>query len=264
MNYLKLFICICLLAGGLRSTAQDLSAFSNEAYYHNGDTLRYRLLMPANYDIHKKYPLIVFLHGAGERGSDNNAQLLHGGTMFLRDSLRSKYPAFVLAPQCPVNNSWAPMQMERDSTGKIVKASFPVDGQPTVPAKLLNQLLDSLLATGKIDKKRVYIGGLSMGGMGTFYLITKRPELFAAAFPICGAGNVEEAGRFAKKVPIWIFHGGADPVVPVAASRAYDAKLKALGAEEKYTEYPGVGHNSWDNVFVEPELFKWLFQHKRK
>ncbi|MGN7822504.1 prolyl oligopeptidase family serine peptidase [Chitinophaga sp. 22536] len=265
MDYCRyLLFCCCLLLAAVCSQAQDLDAFSYETYYHHGDTLRYRLLTPANYDVHKKYPLIVFLHGAGERGYDNNAQLLHGGTMFLRDSLRNKYPAFVLAPQCPTGSTWAPMSLERDSTGKIIRGDFPLDAPAPPATAALNVLLDSLLSTGKIDKKRVYIGGLSMGGMGTFYMITKRPELFAAAFPICGAGNVAAAGRFARKVPVWIFHGGADGVVPVEGSRVYDAKLKSLHADYRYTEYPGVGHNSWDNVFVEPDLFRWLFSHKKK
>ncbi|RBL90892.1 carboxylesterase family protein [Chitinophaga flava] len=268
MNYLRLLFYCCLLAVGLpmsaqQAQAQDLSAYSSQTYYYKGDTLRYRLLLPANYDRHKKYPLIVFLHGIGERGYDNNAQLLHGGTMFLRDSLRNKYPAFVLVPQCPSTATWAPMILKTDSNHRIVSGTYPVDGEMPTPTALLNRVLDSLLASGKIDTKRVYIGGLSMGGMGTYYLITRRPELFAAAFPICGAGNVDAANRFAGKVPIWIFHGAADAIVPAEASRAYETKLKALGADVKYTEYPGVGHNSWDNVFVEPELFQWLFTHKR-
>jgi len=265
MRYLKLFFLACALTGSLVAAAQDsLSQYSRESFIRKGDTLRYRLLLPANYNRHKKYPLIVFLHGAGERGSDNNAQLLHGGAMFLRDTIRANYPAFVVFPQCPANQTWAPMKFVRDSTGKVIQADFPLDGDPTPPTALLNQLVDSLLAGGKVDTKRVYIGGLSLGGMGTFYEITKRPDIFAAAFPICGAGNVAAADRFAKKVPVWLFHGGHDKVVPVEASRAYDAKLKALGAEEKYTEYPGVGHNSWDNMFVEPGVMPWLFQHRKK
>ncbi|MBS0026897.1 alpha/beta hydrolase-fold protein [Chitinophaga sp. 22321] len=263
MRYLKILLLACLLSTGMVAAAQDFSQYTYQTFSRKGDTLRYRLLLPANYKPRKKYPLIVFLHGAGERGSDNNAQLLHGGEMFLRDSIRQNYPAFVLFPQCPVNQTWAPMRFDRDSTGKVIRADFPLDGDATPPTALLNPLLDSLLASGKVDTKRVYIGGLSLGGMGTFYMITTRPGLFAAAFPICGAGNVAEAGRFAKKVPVWIFHGGEDKVVPVEASRAYHAQLKSLGAEEKYTEYPGVGHNSWDNVFVEPELMNWLFQHKK-
>lgn len=264
MRYPKIFLLGCLLTTGMVGAAQDLSQYTHQSFSRKGDTLHYRLLLPANYDAHKKYPLIVFLHGAGERGADNNAQLLHGGDMFLRDSIRANYPAFVLFPQCPANQTWAPMKFDRDSTGKVVRGDFPLNQGATPPTALLNSLLDSLLGSGKVDTKRVYIGGLSLGGMGTFYMISTRPKLFAAAFPICGAGNVAEAGRFAKKVPVWIFHGGDDKVVPVESSRAYDVKLKALGAEEKYTEYPGVGHNSWDNVFVEPGLMTWLFQHKKK
>ncbi|TWF37119.1 phospholipase/carboxylesterase [Chitinophaga polysaccharea] len=265
MRYLKVLLLACLLTTGMVASAQeDLSAYSSQTFIRKGDTLRYRLLLPLHYDAHKKYPLIVFLHGAGERGSDNNAQLLHGGTMFLRDSIREHYPAIVVFPQLPLNQTWAPMEFVSDSAGKFQRVDFPLKVTPSPATTLVNSLLDSLLASGKVDTKRVYLGGLSLGGMGTFYLITKRPKLFAAAFPICGAGNVEAAGNFAKKVPVWIFHGGDDKVVPVEASRAYDAKLKALGAEEKYTEYPGVGHNSWDNVFVEPGLMTWLFEHQKK
>ncbi|MFY0253997.1 dienelactone hydrolase family protein [Chitinophaga sp. 30R24] len=263
MRYLKLFLLGCLLLAGQIAVAQDYSQYSYESFSRKGDLLRYRLLMPANYDVHKKYPLIVFLHGSGERGTDNNAQLLHGGSLFLEGSIRRQYPAFVLFPQLPPNQTWAPMVFERDSSGKVTRAEFPLDGAPTPPTALLTSLLDSLLATGKIDTKRVYIGGLSLGGMGTFYMISVHPDLFAAAFPICGAGNVKEAYRFAKKVPVWIFHGGDDKIVPVEASRAYNAQLKSLGAEVKYTEYPGVGHNSWDHVFQEPDLLPWLFGHSK-
>lgn len=263
MNYLKSLLFSCLLLVGFCAMGQDLSQYQYKTFVRKGDTLRYRLLPPANYNPHKKYPLIIFLHGSGERGGDNNAQLLHGGEMFLRDSIRQNYPAFVLFPQCPATQTWAPMKVERDSSGKV-KFDLDANEPPTPPTTLLVSLLDSISHSKSINIKKVYIGGLSLGGMGTFYMITRYPDIFAAAFPICGAGNAEQADRFAKKVPVWIFHGGADPVVPVEASRAYDVKLKALGAEEKYTEYPGVGHNSWDNVFVEPGLMPWLFEHTNK
>ncbi|HVI47084.1 MAG TPA: prolyl oligopeptidase family serine peptidase [Chitinophaga sp.] len=265
MYPLKILVFCCLLALTLTTNGQDMSTYSNELFIsNNGDSLRYRLLKPTNHDIHKKYPLIIFLHGAGERGWDNNAQLLHGGEMFLRDSIRDRYQAYVLFPQCPPGATWAPMHIKHDSaTGKIIQADFPIEGAPTRPAAALLKLIDSLRNSGKIDNRRIYIGGLSLGGMGTFYMITTHPEIFAAAFPICGAGNSAAADRFAKKVPIWIFHGDADPVVPVEASRAYNTRLKELGANVKYTEYPGVGHNSWDNVFVEPGLMKWLFSNRK-
>ncbi|RFS19864.1 phospholipase [Chitinophaga silvatica] len=244
--------------------SQDLSQYEYKTFIRKGDTLRYRMLLPQNYDANKKYPLIVFLHGAGERGSDNNAQLLHGGDMFLRDNIRQNYPAIVIFPQCPSEATWAPMKLIRDNEGKVINFAISAEEPPTKPTALLSGLLDSLLHSKKINTKKVYIGGLSLGGMGTFYMISKFPDLFAAAFPICGAGDVAAADRFAKKVPVWIFHGGDDKVVPVDASRAYDTKLKSLGVEYKYTEYPGVGHNSWDNVFVEPGLMPWLFEHTKR
>jgi predicted peptidase len=242
----------------------DMSAYSRENFYHGGDTLRYRMLTPLHYNTHKKYPLIIFLHGSGERGRDNAAQLLHGGDLFLKDSIRQAFPAFVVFPQCPPGMTWAPFRLRRDSTGKVTGAEFPDDVPQPAPGALVKALLDSLLATGKIDARRVYIGGLSLGGMGTFDMIARYPDLFAAAFPICGAGNVASAARYAGKIPVWIFHGGADPVVPVQFSRDFYAALQRLHGEVKYTEYPGVGHNSWDNAFAEPELIPWLFKHHKK
>lgn len=262
MNYLKSLLFACLLLSGTFAMSQDLSQYQYKTFIREGDTLRYRLLLPANYNPRKSYPLIVFLHGAGERGYDNNAQLLHGGEMFLRDSIRKKYPAIVIFPQCPPDQTWAPMKVERDSSGKV-KFDLSADLPPTKPMTLLFGLVDSLSHSKNVNTRKIYVGGLSLGGMGTFYMITRQPNIFAAAFPICGAGNSKEADRFAKTVPVWIFHGGDDKVVPVEASRAYDRELRALGAKVKYTEYPGVGHNSWDNVFVEPGLMSWLFSQTK-
>lgn len=261
-TFCALALMIILQLSRFNAEAQDMNEYSSELYKSNGDSLRYRLLMPANYDMHKSYPLIIFLHGAGERGSDNAAQLLHGGSLFLKDSIRQQYPAFVLFPQCPQEQTWAPLKLKRDSSNKVTGLLFSTKDESTVPGRLVKSLLDSLLTTGKIDSKRVYIGGLSLGGMGTFDLLTRYPEVFAAGFPICGAGDAATAGRFAK-VPVWIFHGGDDKVVPVTYSRDYYKALKDLGADVKYTEYPGVGHNSWDNAFAEPGLIPWLFSNKK-
>ncbi|GAA0556316.1 carboxylesterase family protein [Chitinophaga japonensis] len=261
MRYLLLFAFTLMNIYSMQ--AQDMSAYSHEIFYHGGDTLRYRLLAPAGADMHKAYPLIIFLHGSGERGRDNAAQLLHGGALFLKDSIRREFPAYVLFPQCPDNEAWAPFRLKRDTSGKVTGADFPVDVPPTKPGALVKALLDSLLTTGKIDSKRVYLGGLSLGGIGTFNMLARYPDMFAAAFPICGAGNPETAANYAGKVPVWIFHGGDDKVVPVSFSRDFYAELKKLDAEVKYTEYPGVGHNSWDNAFAEPDLVPWLFRHHK-
>lgn len=259
------FLLLIAIGTGFKAEAQEISnAYSNELFIRNNDTLRYRLLTPANYDIHKAYPIIIFLHGSGERGSDNNAQLLHGGALFLKDSLRQAFPAFVLFPQCPKDQTWAPMKLIRDKDGNVKDVKFELTSEPTKPAALVKQVLDSLLASGKIDPKQVYLGGLSLGGMGTFDMLARYPDVFAAAFPICSAGDVTAASRYGKKVAMWIFHGGDDKVVPVDFSRAFYKALKGMNADVKYTEYPGVGHNSWDNAFAEPTLLPWLFSHKKQ
>jgi len=252
----------CLYAGA--QTNPDFSAYSYETFIHNGDTLRYRMFEPEGYDSQKPYPLIVFLHGSGERGTDNAAQLLHGGSLFLKDSLRQRFPTFVIFPQCPPDSMWASMKVTRDSTGKAIKREFSdgTDRQST-PGLLVKLLVDSLVKTEKVNSKQVYLGGLSLGGIGTYDMLARYPKMWAAAFPICGIGNVNTAVKFAK-VPIWIFHGGADNVVPVSGSRDYVEALKKLKADVKYSEYPGVGHNSWDNAFAEPDLLPWLFSHKKK
>jgi predicted peptidase len=262
---LHFFLLLVAIGTGYTAAAQETStAYSNELFISNGDSLRYRLLTPANYDIHKSYPIIIFLHGSGERGDDNNAQLLHGGDLFLKDSLRQAFPAFVLFPQCPADQSWAPMKLKRDQDGKVIDATFDLTPEPTKPGALVKKVLDSLLATGKINKKQVYLGGLSLGGMGTYDMLARYPDVFAAAFPICGAGDVKATSRYGKKVPMWIFHGGDDTVVPVEFSRTFYKVLKGMGAKVKYTEYAGVGHNSWDNAFAEPDLLPWLFSNKKK
>ncbi|WP_341840855.1 dienelactone hydrolase family protein [Chitinophaga caseinilytica] len=227
------------------------------------ETLPYRFLPPADYNAAKVYPLIIFMHGIGERGSDNEKQLVNGGRFFLNDSLRQQFPAFVVFPQCADNAMWAPVMTSQDAEGNRV-FSVPASLPPTAPSRLLYQLIDSLIASGSVDTKRVYVGGLSMGGMGTFDMLSRFPRRFAAAFPICGAGNEKLAKRYAKNTAVWIFHGADDKVVPPFSSRKFYEILKEKGADVKYTEYPGVGHNSWDSAFAEPGLLPWLFSHQLK
>jgi predicted peptidase len=242
--------------------SQDLSLYEKKNFIRDGDTLRYRILYPKNYDSHKKYPLVLFLHGAGERGNDNEAQLLHGGSMFLRDSVREKYPAIVIFPQMPKDSSWAYTVHTYDTLTKRSSLTFPFLA-PTTPARLAKGLMDSLVSAKKADNKRIYIGGLSMGGFGTFNMLARYPDYFAAAIPICGGGDTAMANRFAKKVAVWIFHGDQDQAVNVENSRNYFHALQGQHARVKYTEYPGVGHNSWDNAFAEKDLFYWLFSNKK-
>jgi predicted peptidase len=222
------------------------------------------MLYPTKYDVNKKYPVILFLHGAGERGKDNEKQLKWGADLFLDSANRAKYPAFVIFPQCPENRTWANMKRDLDgSADSLGNFVFYSAGSEVVPLRLAMKLIDSLSKTAQADPDRIYVGGLSMGGMGTFEILWRKPHFFAAAFAICGGGDPNKVGVYAKDFPIWVFHGGADNVVPVSNSRLMVNSLKAAGAKVKYTEYPGVGHNSWSNAFAEPDFLEWLFQQKK-
>lgn len=245
--------------------AQDTSLFKRQLFVKGTDTLQYRILYPNDYDVNKKYPVVLFLHGAGERGNDNEKQLIHGSKLFLDSINRVKYPAFVLFPQCPEQKTWATLKREAPEGGDSLGAFTFVDApSPGTPLSLVIQMMDSIAGTPQVDKSSIYIGGLSMGGMGTFEMLWRKPKFYAAAFPICGGGDPEKVKLYAKKFPIWVFHGDADNVVPVSNSRLMVNRLKAAGADVTYSEYPGVGHDSWNNAFAEENLLPWLFEQKRK
>ena len=174
MSWVSVIISLLIVSS---SFGQDTSLFKREVFVKGKDSLNYRMLYPIKYDVDKKYPIVLFLHGAGERGSDNAKQLLHGSALFLDSMNRLKY--------------------------------------------------------------------------------------LAAAFAICGGGDPQKVALYAKGFPIWVFHGGADNVVPVSNSRLMSNTLRQAGAKVKYTEYPGVGHNSWDKAFAEPDFLEWLFAQER-
>ena len=242
--------------------AQDKSLYEKHWLVQGTDSLPYRLLLPKNYDASKKYPLILFLHGSGERGSDNEAQLTHGWKLFLQDNVRDSFPAIVVFPQCSAKSFWSNVDVKYDSVAKKRNWNFPTEGEPTVAMRLLLQLMSQLQSDYKLDKARLYVGGLSMGGMGTYELVRRMPKTFAAAIPICGGANPATA-KTLKRPKWWIFHGLADNSVPVELSKNMADALANVGAVVRLNLYPGVGHNSWDNAFAEPELMSWLFsKHK--
>ncbi|ELR69544.1 hypothetical protein C900_04932 [Fulvivirga imtechensis AK7] len=238
---------------------QDRSAFESKHFINDGDTLLYRILWPENFDKSKKYPLVIFLHGAGERGNDNKKQLVHGSSLFMEK--RSNHPAIVIFPQCPKEDYWSSIK-SRYNNGER-EFYFEEDSEPTNALKNVSDLLDALLHETFVNTRQVYIAGLSMGGMGTYELVGLRPETFAAAFAICGAGNPKMAKKYAEKVPFWIFHGAKDDVVPPRGSEVMVEALKKEGGDVKYTLYPNANHNSWDSAFAEPELLPWLFSNKK-
>ncbi len=257
----KLLLAFVSLFFVFALVAQNNDAYEKHWLVQGNDSLPYRLLLPENYDASKKYPLVFFMHGAGERGNDNEKQLVHGAKLFLRDDVRKNYPAIVVFPQCPRNSFWSNVSFRADSVGKRTFV-FKADAEPTIAMKLANALLHQLLQQYPVQKKQVYIGGLSMGGMGTFEMVYRNPKTFAAAMPICGGGDPSIAKQL-KKPKWWVFHGAKDDVVPPAYSQEMVTALQLARAKVKFTLYPDANHNSWDPAFAEPGLLSWLFAQKK-
>ncbi|HEV7621322.1 MAG TPA: dienelactone hydrolase family protein, partial [Flavisolibacter sp.] len=214
-----------------------------------------------NFQSSKKYPLIVFLHGSGERGRDNEKQLMHGGDLFMRPDVRLQFPAIVVFPQCPDGATWANYLSAIGADGQR-SFDFGENRPPTRPMILLQQLIATLQKDYPVDDKKIYIGGLSLGGMGTYELARRNPKLIAAAFPICGAADSSIAVKV-NKINWWIFHGAKDNVVPPVYSIKIAEELKKQKANVRFTLYPEANHNSWDSAFAEKDLLPWLFAQHR-
>lgn len=211
-----------------------------------GVKLPYRLLVPKGHDNGRKFPLVLYLHGAGEKGDDNEKQLANGAEQFASLKIRLCFPAFVVVPQCAPDQWWA------DS-----------DNNPAAPLLLAYQALEALRTEFSIDDRRIYITGISMGGFGTWSALARWPGYFAAAVPVCGGGDPAKAG-LVKDTPLWVFHGSEDQVVKVDYSRIMVAAVRRAGGKPRYTEYPDVGHNSWDLVYRDEEMYTWLFSQKKE
>jgi predicted peptidase len=232
---------------------QDASAQGFLArYYHSptGETMSYRLFVPPSYAAAKRYPLILWLHNAMARGSDNLLPISgtnYAGThVWTTPEAQAKFPAFVLAPQVSDTKAWA----------------RPHADTPPVSIQLALEILDAVERGYAIDLDRVYVVGQSMGGEGVWAALAARPRQFAAAIALSGTGEpwmIEHAAR----TPVWIFQGAADDIVTVEHAREWIAALRKAGAAPKYTEYPGVGHQVWDNAFAEPDLLPWLARQRR-
>ncbi|GAA5221535.1 carboxylesterase family protein [Membranihabitans marinus] len=248
----QLILLTLITCSGFMVHAQN-SAFDTTAYeakeISNGEhSLGYRILYPKKMVDGQKYPLVLFLHGMGERGSDNSSQLIHGGRLFL-DSLE-QYPSVVVFPQCPITDTWTNFRSS--------------EGGPTITPsmELILTLIDELLAESYIDPNRFYVSGLSMGGYATWELLWRIPEKIAVALPICGGGIVDKTIHMTD-VPIWAFHGAEDNVVPTRRSIQMVKGVQQNGGKAKITIYPEVGHNSWTNAFNEPEYLKWMFDQRK-
>lgn len=230
------------------------SALFDKLLYKSGDdTLPYRLLKPVSPGSMKSYPLIIFLHGSGERGDDNEAQIKYITDMVLDERTRGKYPCYVIAPQCPKGKLWANYDNAKEDP--------MLNKESTRPMQMVVELIDKIVKEFPIDQSKIYITGISMGGYGTWDLIARYPHKFAAAVPICGGGSPKVVSKI-RNIPIWAFHGAKDDVVSPNASRIMIKALQDAGASPGYTEYPDVTHNSWSYAYKEPHLVHWLFKQK--
>ena len=239
MRYLKPLLVITLVFfNGILCYAQLSKKFDYTQHYYQ--SLRYGLFKPSGYDPKKSYPLIVYLHGSRDTVSRE--------LMWYEPAIQKEHPAFVLTPKCEYpDQGWG---------------NTREDGHPMATAKTL-KLVDSLVRQYNIDPSRLYLYGISMGGFGVFSIVAKEKGKFAAAYAVCGGSDTKAASKLSD-TPLWIFHGEADDIVPVQLSRnVYKEIIRLGGKNVRYTEYPGVKHNSWENVAREDALEPWLFAQKK-
>jgi len=241
-------IVLLLVVGVLFKVEGQTDRFSKETFKNEKGELNYRFLEP-DANPNRKLPLIIFLHGSGERGNDNESQLKWGVQQFATDENLKRFPAFVAAPQCPKEGQWS-------SYGGVFQS------KPTPPLDLVRDLISALVEKHPIDQKRIYITGLSMGGFGTFDALARYPELFAAAVPVCGSGDPATVERFSH-VPIWIYTGAEDEAVrPERTIKMFNALMEA-GAKPGFTQLPEVGHFSWIAGYSDELLIEWLFRQRK-
>jgi len=248
-----------LLLMSLPAAARSETGFLNRTVKLNGLESRYQVYLPAGWNKHSKWPVILFLHGAGERGDDGILQTDVGLGHAVRQRPEAWNKFVIVMPQCRKERFWTQPDMEQVALAALERSIREFHG----------------------DRSRLYLTGISMGGYGTWSLASHNPQMFAALVAICGGIEAPRALPALKtdlaagydpyhdtaqkigKVPSWVFHGAADPVVPVDGSQKMVEALKDLGGEVRYTEYPGVQHNSWDRAYADPELPEWLLAHHR-
>ena len=235
---------LTVLVASLAATALAQSAASSRQEHKRFDvktaertnSLQYLLFLPPGYETSaKSWPLMLFLHGAGESGTNLDKVKTHGPPKLV-ESTRPDFPFILVSPQS-ARRGWQP--------------------------ELLSALLDDIVKNHRVDKDRVYLTGLSMGGYGTWSLAAAHPEKFAAIAPICGGGNPRDAAKLAK-LPIWVFHGAKDSTVPIERSKEMVEAIKAAGGNPRFTVYPEASHDSWTETYNNPELYQWFLEQKRQ
>ena len=246
-------ILFSLLTLALSVSADPFANFAAKTYTDkDGKELLYRQQDPPAIEAGKKYPLVLFMHGAGGRGDDNKGQLRDAGVVGMLDAVgfRDKFPCFFVAPQVPKGKRWVEVHWGLDA--------HDMPEQPGDQLRMALELVDSMLKSHPVDPNRVYVSGLSMGGFGTWDALQRRPELFAAAYPVCGGADLALADRMTG-IPLWIWHGDKDKVVKTKRSRDIVAALKKAGGNPTYTEVAGRAHNSWVDAYNHAKGWNWMF-----
>ena len=242
----------------VRTNPYDVKiVFEKKEITRNGYTLKYRLYIPKNYDCGEKYPLMVFLHGAGERGNDNTAQLTHGLQLMFNDVTSPVYDSIIIVPQCPADSQWVLTPWEK---GNYSAADVPESRELEMVCAAIDEIRDFC----NVDDDRIYITGISMGGFGSWDMLMRHGARFAAGMPVCGGGDPSYA-RLLKRIPIRTFHGSDDDAVPVNGTRRMYAAIRREGGDDiEYTEFEGCGHGIWDMVYSDRRNVDWLYSQSRK
>jgi predicted peptidase len=217
--------------------------------------LPYRLFVPNTCSTENPCGLLLFLHGAGERGHDNQAQLKNDALAWIQPSAQTQHPTMVVYPQCPLDMQWVDVPWDKG----IYDIRKTTISQPLAAAM---KLLSSLQSELPVDPDRLLVTGLSMGGYATWDLLVRNPTLFAGAVPLCGGGDPSQTAAICN-LPVWAFHGDSDPAVPVSGSRKMIKALQEAGGNPRYTEVAGGGHDIWARAYRDVEVLHWLFSQKR-
>jgi predicted peptidase len=240
------------------SCAKNLPAevfIAQEYLAPDGSKMPYRLLVPEHYDARRKYPVVLFFHGLSDRGYDNVSQLSKGVRSFATPENLQRFPCFVVVPQCPPDDGWVDL-----AWGATPGAPRPLEPRPALLHAL--KCVDQVAAAYSTDPSRLYVTGLSVGGFATWDCLTRFPGRFAAAVVVCGGGDEHTVTAAVARVPVWIFHSADDPVVPLKRALGMIAAMRKAGGNPRFTEFQGLGHDSWDRAYTEPGLLPWLFAQR--
>lgn len=230
--FLIIFVNACSSQIIMKKEIGKQSEQSLKTEYRKSVSVNYLLYLPKDYETIDKFPLLLFLHGAGERGDDLELVKKHGPPKLIEEG--KEFPFIVVSPQCPLNQRW--------------------------DTKVLIALLDNIIENYKVDTNKIYVTGLSMGGNGTWNLAAEIPERLAAVIPICGWGDPFAICSIGK-LPVWTFHGAKDKVVPIRATEELVERIKNCNGDVRFTVYPDAGHDSWTETYKNPEIYDWLLSH---